>query len=168
VDDRLASPSKFSGTSSFILGHECAGEVVEVGRNVKKWTKGSRVAIKPGSYCRKQALSPVPPTFPLYWPPTNHFRDRCFDCTTGQHNLCPDQKYFGAPSWDGSCCTWKVIPEEQLAALTPRISWVEAGLVQPLAITLQMTRQAGLRAHQNVMIFGAGCIGLQLGAVAKA
>ena len=57
---------------------------------------------------------------------------------------------------------------EQLCRLTPKISWTEAGLVQPLAIAMQMTRQAGLKAHQHVIILGGGCIGLMLGAMAKA
>ena len=56
----------------------------------------------------------------------------------------------------------------QLVKLTDKISWVEAGLIQPLAISLQMSRQAGLKAHQHVMILGGGCIGLMLGALAKA
>jgi D-xylulose reductase len=56
----------------------------------------------------------------------------------------------------------------QLVQLTDSISWVEAGLIQPLAISLQMSRQAQLKAHQHVMILGGGCIGLMLGALAKA
>lgn len=62
----------------------------------------------------------------------------------------------------------KVVPADQLVRLTPQISWTEAGVIQPLAISLQMARQAELKAHQNVMIFGGGCIGLLLGAIAKA
>lgn len=62
----------------------------------------------------------------------------------------------------------KVVPQDQLVRLTPKISWTAAGLIQPLAIAIQMARQAELRAHQNIMIFGAGCIGVQLGAMAKA
>lgn len=62
----------------------------------------------------------------------------------------------------------KVVPGVQLVRLTDRISWTEAGVIQPLAISLQMSRQAGLKAHQNVLILGGGCIGLLLGGIAKA
>jgi threonine dehydrogenase-like Zn-dependent dehydrogenase len=79
--------------------------------------------------------------------------------------------YYGAPGTgpqDGALCTYKIVPVSQLARLTDKISWVEAGTIQPFAIALQMTRQAGLKANQNVMILGGGCIGLLLGAISKA
>lgn len=79
--------------------------------------------------------------------------------------------YYGAPGTgpqDGSLCTYKIIPETQLVRLTPRISWVEAGCIQPFAIALQVSRQANLKANQTIMIFGGGCIGLILGAISKA
>ncbi|KIX03569.1 chlorophyll synthesis pathway protein BchC [Rhinocladiella mackenziei CBS 650.93] len=129
----------------FVIGHECAGEIYLVGDGVELYKVGDRVAIKPAAPCLK-----------------------CDDCTTGQSNLCRFIKYFGVPGSDGSCCTMKLVPEEQLVRLTPTISWTAAGLIQPLAIAVQMSRQADLRAHQNIMIFGAGCIGVQLGAMAYA
>lgn len=79
--------------------------------------------------------------------------------------------YYGAPGTgpqDGFLCTYKIVPTSQLAKLTPKISWAEAGCLQPFAIALQMARQAQLKAHQTVMILGGGCIGLLLGAIAKA
>lgn len=78
--------------------------------------------------------------------------------------------YYGAPNTaqqDGGLCTYKVVPVTQLARLTPNISWVEAGCIQPFAIAMQMVRQANLKAHQTVMILGAGCIGTLLGAISK-
>ncbi|KEF62068.1 uncharacterized protein A1O9_00040 [Exophiala aquamarina CBS 119918] len=79
--------------------------------------------------------------------------------------------YNGAPGTgpqDGALCTYKIVPVVQLARISPKISWVEAGTIQPFAIALQMARQAGLTANQNVMILGGGCIGLLLGAISKA
>ncbi|KAI5306276.1 hypothetical protein KEM56_001602 [Ascosphaera pollenicola] len=55
-----------------------------------------------------------------------------------------------------------------MVKLTDKIDWVAAGLIQPLAIGIQMSRQAGLKAHQTVFIAGGGCVGLLLGAIAKA
>jgi threonine dehydrogenase-like Zn-dependent dehydrogenase len=92
----------------------------------------------------------------------------CVDCTSGQFNLCETASYYGTPGADGSCCTFRIVPQEQLVPLTPKISWTKAGLIQPLAIVLHMARRAGLKAHQNVMILGGGCVGLLFGAVAKA
>jgi len=50
-----------------ILGHECAGEIVEVGPAVTTLKVGQRVAVEPGVPCRK-----------------------CEFCRTGKYNLCPD------------------------------------------------------------------------------
>lgn len=63
--------------------------------------------------------------------------------------------------------TYKVVPQEQLARLTPKISWAEAGAIQPLAVAIQMSRRAGSFVHKTVAIFGGGCIGLYLGKIAK-
>lgn len=184
-----AGPDVFE--KPFVVGHECAGLVEDVGAKVEQWKKGDRVAIKPGAPCLKygfrlsisvtaslQALEPSQ-TFKNI----QHTSDidlekadfkvsicRCDLCTTGFSNLCSKSAidYFGTPTSDGSACTVKLVPEEQLVRLTPKISWVEAGLIQPLAISIQMARQAELKAHQKVMIFGGGCIGLLLGAIAKA
>ncbi|EXJ75275.1 uncharacterized protein A1O5_01971 [Cladophialophora psammophila CBS 110553] len=133
----------------FIIGHEAAGEVIQVADDVQSWVPGDRAAIKPALPCLA-----------------------CDDCTTGYSNLCSSIEYYGVPApggrQDGLLTTYKIVPVTALARLTPRISWVEAGAIQPLAIALQMTRQAGLKAHQTVLILGGGCIGLLLGAVAKA
>lgn len=37
----------------FTLGHECAGEVLRVGDGVTALREGARVAIKPGSSCKR-------------------------------------------------------------------------------------------------------------------
>ncbi|KAL4861580.1 hypothetical protein BDV12DRAFT_203873 [Aspergillus spectabilis] len=131
-------------TKPYAIGHECAGEIIGVGEGVVEWDVGDRIAIKPGAPCFK-----------------------CEDCTRGKGNLCAKTKYNGTPGVDGGCQTFKVVPEIQLVRLTPKVTWAEAGLIQPLAISLQMARQAELRHSQSVMILGGGCIGLLLGAMAK-
>ncbi len=50
-----------------ILGHEAAGEVIEVGEQVTNIQPGDRVAIEPGYTCR-----------------------RCEFCKSSRYNLCPD------------------------------------------------------------------------------
>lgn len=37
----------------FVIGHECAGEIVAVGDGVNAWKDGDRIAIKPASPCLK-------------------------------------------------------------------------------------------------------------------
>lgn len=52
--------------------------------------------------------------------------------------------------------------------LPDNITWKEAGCIQPLAIAIHLARRAGLRAHQNVAVFGCGPLGQLCMAVAKA
>jgi L-iditol 2-dehydrogenase len=37
----------------YIMGHECAGEIIALGAKVTKWKIGDRIAIKPGLPCFK-------------------------------------------------------------------------------------------------------------------
>lgn len=83
-------------------------------------------------------------------------------------NLCAYMPYGGTFGVDGSCATYKIVPFNQMVKLTDKIDWIAAGLIQPLAIGIQMSRQAGLKPHQTVFIAGGGCVGLLLGAIAKA
>ncbi|GFP33016.1 threonine 3-dehydrogenase, partial [Candidatus Hakubella thermalkaliphila] len=72
-----------------ILGHECAGEVVEVGNNVKRLQVGDRVALEPGIPCRK-----------------------CFFCRSGRYNLCPDVHFMATPPVDGALVEYLVHPAD--------------------------------------------------------
>jgi len=57
-------------THDLILGHESAGQVVEVGANVKDLVVGDRVSIEPGVSC---------------W--------ECDFCLRGRYNLCPKVQF---------------------------------------------------------------------------
>jgi L-idonate 5-dehydrogenase len=56
-----------------VLGHEVAGEVVEVGPGVRKVTVGQRVAVNPLQTCF-----------------------RCVYCLSGRSNLCLNRRFFGS------------------------------------------------------------------------
>lgn len=57
-----------------ILGHELAGEVVEVGKQVSNIAVGDRVAVEPGVTC-----------------------GQCDYCKSGRYNLCPDVVFLATP-----------------------------------------------------------------------
>ena len=57
-----------------VLGHECAGEIVEVGANVQHLAVGDPVAVQPGIPCR-----------------------RCSYCKTGRYNLCAEVVFMATP-----------------------------------------------------------------------
>ncbi len=131
--------------SPMILGHEAAGEIVEVGANVAHLQPGQRVAIEPG------------------------YPDRtCRFCREGRYNLCPDVTFLATPPVDGAFAELLAWPSDYLHPLPDSVSLDEGAMVEPLSVGIHAIRQTGLRPGQAVAIMGAGPIGLCTLAVALA
>ncbi|MGE5495043.1 MAG: NAD(P)-dependent alcohol dehydrogenase [Burkholderiales bacterium] len=127
----------FVVNGDFILGHECAGEVVGVGSEVKKLAVGDRVALEPGKTCGK-----------------------CKYCKTGRYNLCPDVEFFATPPYHGVFTNYVTHPEDMCFKLPENVSNLEGALVEPLAVGLHASGTGDVKLGDTVVIFGAGCIGL--------
>jgi L-iditol 2-dehydrogenase len=123
----------------FIIGHEAAGEVVEVGKKVKNVKAGDRVAIDPGISCGV-----------------------CEFCITGRPNLCPDVKFLGTPPIVGAYREHIVMPARNLVKLPEGVGFEEGALSEPLAIGIYGVRLAGFMAGSDAAILGAGPIGLSV------
>jgi L-iditol 2-dehydrogenase len=121
----------------FILGHECAGEVVKVGKDVKGLSIGDRVSLEPGKTCGK-----------------------CEFCKSGKYNLCPDVAFFATPPYHGVLTNYVSHPEDMCFKLPENVSNLEGALVEPLAVGLHASDQGGVKLGDTVVIFGTGCIGL--------
>jgi L-iditol 2-dehydrogenase len=131
--------------SPLVLGHESAGDVVEVGANVKNLKVGDRVALEPGRPCGK-----------------------CSFCRTGKYNLCPDVQFMACPGVDGAFAEYVAYPEEWAFKLPDNVGTVEGGLIEPLAVGFHAVSQSGIRVGQSAVVLGAGCIGLVTVMVLKA
>ena len=129
----------------FILGHECAGIVVEKGENVKHLNIGDKVALEPGVTC-----------------------GTCEMCRTGHYNLCPDVKFLATPPYDGCLMDYIAFPAAYAFKLPENISCTQGALLEPLAIGINAALTGGVRLGSTVLIFGAGCIGLVTLLAAKA
>ena len=121
----------------FILGHECAGEVVEVGEQIKHLKVGDRVALEPGKTCGK-----------------------CEFCKSGKYNLCPDVEFFATPPFHGVLTNYVTHPEDMCFKLPENVSNTEGALVEPLAVGLHATALGKVGLGDTVIVFGSGCIGL--------
>ena len=121
----------------FILGHECAGEVVEVGSDVKTLAVGDRVALEPGKTCGK-----------------------CKYCKQGKYNLCPDVEFFATPPYHGVFTNFVTHPEDMCFKLPDNVSNTEGALVEPLAVGLHASGMGEVKLGDTVVIFGSGTIGL--------
>ncbi|MEG2623805.1 MAG: NAD(P)-dependent alcohol dehydrogenase [Clostridia bacterium] len=129
----------------FILGHECAGTIVQVGEGVDLLKVGDRVALEPGVPCGK-----------------------CEMCKSGHYNLCPDVRFFATPPYDGCLMNYVTFPAEYAYKLPKNVSAIEGALVEPLAIGINAALTGGVKLGDTVLIFGAGCIGLVSLLAAKA
>ncbi|MDF2524098.1 MAG: theronine dehydrogenase-like Zn-dependent dehydrogenase [Clostridiales bacterium] len=121
----------------FILGHECAGTVVELGPDVENLKVGDRVALEPGVTC-----------------------GQCEFCKTGRYNLCPDVKFLATPPYNGSFMNYITFPENMAFKLPDGISTKEGALVEPLAVGMNAALQGNVKLGDSVIILGSGTIGL--------
>lgn len=127
----------FIVNGDFILGHESAGEVVEIGEEVKNLKVGDRVALEPGKTCGK-----------------------CKYCKEGKYNLCSHVEFFATPPFHGVFTNFVVQPEDMCFKLPDNVSFMEGALVEPLAVGLHASGMGEVKLGDTVVIFGAGCIGL--------
>jgi len=128
-----------------ILGHECAGEVVEVGGDVTHLRPGDRVALEPGIPC-----------------------GQCDLCRAGQYNLCADVVFFATPPVDGAFCEYVAHKAAFAFKLPEGVSYEEGAMCEPLSVGIHAVRRAGVGLGDSVLITGAGPIGLVTLMAAKA
>lgn len=120
-----------------ILGHECSGQVVKVGKNVKKIREGDRVAVEPGVPC-----------------------GRCDYCRQGRYNLCPDVVFLATPPVDGSFVQYLVHHEDYVSKIHDDLSYEVAAMNEPFSVGLHACRRAEVAPGDTIAIFGMGPVGL--------
>jgi L-iditol 2-dehydrogenase len=90
----------------------------------------------------------------------------CFFCKNHQENLCEDLLFL-----NGAYAESIVIParlvQKNLLRLKPETDFRDAALVEPLACVVQGVEDTKFHAGQNVLVIGAGPIGLMFVALAK-
>lgn len=137
---------KVDPSHPLIMGHEASGVVYEVGSAVSSLRVGDKVAIEPGYPCR-----------------------RCRTCKAGRYNLCAKMTFAADPLYShGALTKYFKMPEDFCYKLPDFLGLDEGVLVEPLAVAVHVCRLADVRVGQDVVIFGAGTIGLLCAAVAKA
>ena len=128
-----------------ILGHEVAGQVIEVGADVTNVKVGDRVAIEPGTPCRN-----------------------CEQCFAGRYHLCPNLVFLATPPYDGALVEKMAIDARNLHPLPDNMSYEQGALVEPLSVGIWGCKRAGLQAGDDVLVTGAGPVGLLAAAAARA
>lgn len=128
-----------------VLGHEVAGEVVEVGAEVAAaygvdWQIGDRV----------QVIAAVP-------------CGECHECRKGWMAVCANQTSVGY-QYDGGFAEHMVVPEQVLRVdglnrIPEGVGYDEASSAEPLACAINAQELLGIEPGDTVVVFGAGPIG---------
>ncbi|RYZ41168.1 MAG: zinc-binding dehydrogenase [Myxococcaceae bacterium] len=131
-----------------ILGHEAAGEVVEVGPDTPGWKVGDRAATLQRMSCGECAL-----------------------CLAGRNSLCKTDNRFFGEELQGGYAQFMVAPVRGLGRVPTSLPWAVAATVcctLGTAVHTLRTR-ARVRAGETVLITGAsGGVGLAAVQLAKA
>lgn len=134
---KTMSCGNFVVKEPMVIGHESAGIIDEVGSQVTTLAPGDRVALEPGTGC---------------W--------RCDRCKEGRYNLCPDMKFFATPPIHGSLANEIVHPADLCFKLPDNVSLEEGAMCEPLSVGVYACRRAQVGPETNVLVMGAGPIGL--------
>jgi len=130
----------------FPVGHEGAGEVVKVGRKVKRVRAGDRIAIEPAMPC---------------W--------ECDQCKAGRPHTCRKLRFLGCPGQaDGCLSEYIVMPESSCYPIPEHMTFDEAAISEPLAIGLYAFNLSKATKDMKIGILGFGPIGTSVLLSAKA
>ena len=122
-----------------VLGHEIAGEIVDVGKGVKKYKKGDRIACSHHVPCGE-----------------------CHYCKMGHPTVCDTLRKTNFDP-GGFCEYLRLSPihvEKGIYKLPGSVSDEEATFIEPLACVLRGQRLAGVKKGQTVLVIGSGISGL--------
>jgi len=92
--------------------------------------------------------------------------DKCDLCIRGEYNVCRNLKVIGIHV-DGAMAEYVKVPEDRIYKLPKGVSFKEGALIEPLAVAVHIVRRAKVSLNDDVLILGAGPIGLLVLQVAK-
>jgi 2-desacetyl-2-hydroxyethyl bacteriochlorophyllide A dehydrogenase len=120
-----------------IPGHELGVEVVSVGDDVTQIQPGDRCSVEPYMNC-----------------------GQCIACRRGNTNCCEKLDVIGVMI-DGGMCERFLIPADKLHR-SDKLEWEQLALVETLAIGCHAVDRGAPEAGENVLVIGAGPIGLSV------
>ena len=134
---------RFPVETPVVLGHECAGIVVETGKKVKGFEKGDRVTTESILGC-----------------------GHCYYCQQGMTNLCPQWDHVGI-TFNGTFAEYIRIPARAVHRLPDNVSFEQGALVEPLSIAVHTFDRIKFSLGDTLVIIGPGDIGLLITQAAR-
>jgi L-iditol 2-dehydrogenase len=140
TDVKISRSGHPNMTPPQVMGHEIAGEIVDVGDGVAGWSVGDRV----------QVIAAIPD-------------GTCADCLAGRPTVCAHQLSMGY-QFPGGFAEFMIVPREVLRVdglnrIPEGLGFAEASLAEPLACVLNGQELARVGAGDVVVVIGSGPIG---------
>lgn len=140
TDVKISKSGHFRIVPPRVMGHEIAGEIVQVGTGVTGWAPGDRVQVIAAIPCGK-----------------------CPDCLAGHMTVCPSQVSMGY-DFEGGFAEYMVVPREVLAVdglnrIPENVSFAEASVAEPFACAINAQELVGVGEGDDVVVVGSGPIG---------
>jgi L-iditol 2-dehydrogenase len=122
-----------------VLGHEIAGDIVKVGKKVKKFKIGDRIFVSHHVPC-----------------------DTCSFCQNDQHTLC--HTLHSTNFYPGGFAEYIKVPkiniENGVFILPKDISYEEGAFIEPLACVVRGMKIAEMKSGKTVLVIGSGIAGI--------
>ncbi len=122
-----------------VLGHEIAGEIVEIGRSVKDFRVRDRVFVSHHVPCNE-----------------------CRYCLKGYHTVCETLKKTNFDP--GGFAEYLRVPEINVKfgtfLLPDEVSYEEGTFIEPLGCVIRGQRFAGIKTEDTVLVMGSGIAGI--------
>lgn len=130
--------NEYMSTFPVISGHEFAGRIVEVGKRVTQFQAGQRVSVDPNLYCGE-----------------------CYFCRQQQANHCLNWQGVGITR-PGGFAEYVAVPARACYVVPDFLTDAQAAFIEPLSCVIHALNRLRVWPGDEVLIFGAGPMGLLL------
>lgn len=125
------------------IGHEMAGDVVKLGKNVSNIEVGSRVTFEPCIVC-----------------------GTCDACQHGDYGYCENISYTYR-NGEGTMANYIVAKAKYVYELPEYLTYDTGALIEPLSVATHAAKRGNIKIGETVLVIGAGAIGMMIAAICR-
>lgn len=125
-----------------VFGHETAGEIVEIGKNVTGYRVGDRISVETHIPC-----------------------NQCYQCKSGSPHICENQRIFGVTD-PGAFAEYAAVHKDCIVRLDDSLTYEQGAMLEAMGAGVHGVEVADVKG-KRVLISGCGPIGLMVVAACK-